>query len=82
MKHTKVCDQIMGQFSPPKHKLVTIVDSEDAEKMKKLIAAAPEMLEALQDVLNMCNDHLGRGFEFDAQEVSRNVREVIKKATS
>lgn len=55
---------------------------DEKEANAKLIAAAPELLEALEDVANMCKGHLIEGLEFDAVEVMENVDEAIKKATS
>ena len=47
-----------------------------------VLAASTEMLEALQDVLNMCNDTIEQGLEFDHSEVKRNIEPIIQKATS
>lgn len=46
----------------------------------RLIVAAPEMLKSLQDVANMCKDHLINGLEFNPVEIMENVEQVIKKA--
>ena len=54
---------------------------EETRANANLMVTAPELLEALQDVLNMCNDAIERGLEFDSSEVKRNIESVIQKAT-
>lgn len=58
-----------------------IISDEEAEANAKLIAAAPELLTALQNVLNIHNNHVsavGKGL-FNADRINE-IEQVIKKA--
>ena len=62
----------------------SLILQEEAEANAKLIAAAPELLEALNLIVNRAGSlqGLNQGFYAISEEVLKESKEIIKKATS